>query len=96
MTVFLGALASGRRGTALVLVPLTVDEVVSELLLTSANACVAEKLEQAESDSSWLLSSEQKTCSGNRCAGGVVGLGPSLDNSLVALELGNVTAVVTG
>ena len=42
---FFGALALGRAGTPLVLVALTADEVESELLLTSAKACVAEKLE---------------------------------------------------
>ena len=43
--VFFGALALGRAGTPLALVALTADEVESELLLTSAKACVAEKLE---------------------------------------------------
>ena len=42
---FFGALALGRAGTPLALVALTADEVESELLLTSAKACVAEKLE---------------------------------------------------
>ena len=42
---FFGPLALGRAGTPLVLVALTADEVESELLLTSAKAWLAEKLE---------------------------------------------------
>ena len=93
--VFFGALALGPAEMPLVLVALIADEVESELLLTSSKACVAEKLEQAESDSSFSLSSEGRTCSGTTRAGGVVGSGSSLGASTVALESCNIIAVVT-
>lgn len=43
--VFVGALALRRKGATLELVALTDDKAESELLLTSARPCVAEKLE---------------------------------------------------
>lgn len=96
-TVFLGALALRRKGATLESVALTVDKAESELLLTSARPCVAEKLEQAESESSWLLFSELRACSGNMRAVGIDRPGPSPDASIVvASEFGETTAAVSG
>ncbi len=90
--VFFGTLALAR-GTALELVKSTGAEVESELLLPSTKGCVTEKLE-AEFGSSWMLSSELRLCSGNRCAKDVDGPGSFPNAPTVAVVLGAIIAAV--
>ena len=92
---FFGALTLGRRGVALELFDLPDEEVGSESMLPTTRACVAEKLEYAESESSWLLSSEFRTCSGNARAGSVEGPRSSPNTSTEVSEFSRVMAVVS-